>query len=66
MDVVAAGMILFVYQLNGYFTDHTHHHQNQLEPQELQNEQHIKLDTTGYEHKHNEDHNHDNDYSHGH
>ena len=29
--LVAAGMILFVYQLNGYFTDHTHHHQNQLD-----------------------------------
>jgi hypothetical protein len=30
--LVAAGGILFVYQLNGYFTDHTHHHQNQLGP----------------------------------
>ena len=29
--LVAAGMILLVYQLNGYFTDHTHHHQNQLD-----------------------------------
>ena len=29
--LVAAGMILFVYQLNGYFTDYTHHHQNQLD-----------------------------------
>ena len=29
--LVVAGMILFVYQLNGYFTDHTHHHQNQLD-----------------------------------
>ena len=58
--LVVAGMILFVYQLNGYFTDHTHHHQNQLEPQESQKEHHIKLDTNSHEH------NHDHDHSHGH
>ena len=58
--LVVAGMILLVYQLNGYFTDHTHHHQNQLEPQELQSEQLIKLDTNSHEH------NHDHDHSHGH
>ena len=62
--LVAAGMILLVYQLNGYFTDHTHHHQNQLEPQELQNKQHIKLDTNSYDHSH--DHKHDHDHSHSH
>ena len=55
--LVAAGMILFVYQLNGYFTDHTHHHQNQLVPQEPQNEQGIKLDTNSHNHSH--DHHHD-------
>jgi hypothetical protein len=37
--LVAAGIILLVYQLNGYFTDHTHHHQNQLELQELLTEE---------------------------
>ena len=52
-----AGIFLLVYLLNGYFTDHTHHHQNQLGPQESQNEQPIKLD--------NNDHNHDDDHSHG-
>jgi ABC-type nickel/cobalt efflux system permease component RcnA len=56
--LVAAGMILFVYQLNGYFTDHTHH--NQLDPQESQKEHHMKLDTNSH------DHNHDHDHSHGH
>ena len=56
--LVVAGMILFVYQLTGYFTDHTDHHQNHLDPQELQNEQHIKLDTNSHEHNHGHDHSH--------
>ena len=60
--LVAAGMILFVYQLNGYFTDHTH--QNQLEPQELQNKQHIKLDSNSYKHSH--EHKYDHGHSHSH
>jgi hypothetical protein len=64
--LVTAGIILFVYQLNGYFTNHTHHHQNQLEPQKLQNEQHIKLDTNDYDykHEHKHEHNHNHDHSH--
>ncbi len=62
--LVVAGMILLVYQLNGYFTNHTHHHQNQLEPQELQNEQHIKLDTNGYDYKY--EHNHEHNHLHNH
>ena len=56
--LVVAGIFLLAYQLNGYFTDHTHH--NQLEPQESQKEHHIKLDTNSH------DHNHDHDHSHGH
>ena len=56
--LVVAGMSLLVYQLNGYFTDHTHHHQNQLEPQESQNEQLIKLDTNDHKHDHDHDHSH--------
>jgi len=52
--LVLAGIFLLVYQLNGYFTDYTHHHQNQLEPQELQNEEFMKLDNN---HKHEDDHN---------
>ena len=60
--LVVAGIFLLTYQLNGYFTDHTHHHQNHLEPQELKNEPHIKLDTNSYDHKH--EHNHDHPHSH--
>ena len=56
--LVVAGICLLAYQLNGYFTDHTHHHQNHLEPQELKNEPHIKLDTNSYEHNHDHDHPH--------
>ena len=54
--LVVAGIFLLTYQLNGYFTDHTH--QNHLEPQELKNEPHIKLDTNSYEHNHDHDHPH--------
>jgi hypothetical protein len=60
--LVVAGIFLLTYQLNGYFTDHTH--QNYLELQELQNEQHIKLDTNSYDYKH--EHNHKHDHSHSH
>ena len=57
--LVVAGIFLLVYQLNGYFSNHTHHHQNQLGPQEPQNEQLIKSDNN---HKH--DHKHDHSHSH--
>ena len=50
--LVVTGIFLLVYQLNGYFTDHTPHHQNYLEPQKLKNEPHIKLDANSYEHNH--------------
>ena len=63
---VVAGILLLCYQLNGYFTDHTHDHQNQLAPQESQNEQLIKLDTSDYDHHHDHHHNHDHDHSHDH
>jgi ABC-type nickel/cobalt efflux system permease component RcnA len=62
--LVAVGIFLLAYQLNGYFTEQTHHHQNHLQPQELKNEQHIKLDTNSYEHNH--EHNDDHDHSHSH
>ena len=58
--LVVAGIFLLAYQLNGYFTDHTHHHQNQLGPQESQNEQLIKLDNNN--HKHDDDHGHSHDH----
>jgi len=57
--LVVAGIFLLVYQLNGYFSSHTHHHQNQLGPQEPQNEQLIKSENN---HKH--DHKHDHSHSH--
>ena len=60
--LVVAGILLLYYQLNGYFTDHTHH-QNQLAPKESQNEQLIKLDTSDYNHHHNHHHRHDHDHS---
>jgi len=59
--LVVAGILLLVYQLNGYFSDHTHHYQNQLEPQESKNEKLIKSDNN---HKHNHDHKHDHSHSH--
>ena len=59
--LVVAGIFLLGYQLNLYFTE-DYPHQYQLEPQELQNEQYMKLDTNGYDHKHN----HDYDHSHSH
>ena len=59
--LVVAGIFLLVYQLNGYFSNHTHHDQNQLGPQEPQNEELIKLDNN---HKHDDDHKHDHSHSH--
>ena len=56
--LVVAGIFLLVYQLNGYFTDHTHHHQNQLETQELKNEPLIKSDNSKHEHSHGDGHSH--------
>ena len=53
--LVVAGIFLLVYQLNGYFSNHAHHHQNQLGPQEPQNEQLIKSDNN---HKHDHSHSH--------
>ena len=57
--LIVAGIFLLVYQLNGYFSNHTHHHQNQLGPQQPQNEQLIKSENN---HKH--DHKHDHSHSH--
>jgi lysylphosphatidylglycerol synthetase-like protein (DUF2156 family) len=59
--LVVVGIFLLVYQLNGYFSNHTHHDQNQLGPQEPQNEELIKLDNN---HKHDDDHKHDHSHSH--
>jgi hypothetical protein len=53
--LVIAGIVLLVYQVNGYFTDDTHHHQH---------EQHIEVDTTEQEQKH--EHSHGDGHSHSH
>ena len=41
--LVIAGILLLGYQLNGYFTDDSHHHQHQ---------QQIEVETTKHEHSH--------------
>ena len=53
--LVLAGVCLLAYQLNGYFTDDSHHHQH---------EQQIEVDTTEKEQKH--EHSHSDDHSHSH
>ena len=53
--LVLAGVCLLAYQLNGYFTDDSHHHQH---------EQHIEVDTTEQEQKH--EHSHGDGHSHSH
>jgi hypothetical protein len=60
--LVIAGIVLFAYQLNGYFTDHTRHHPNKIAPQESQKEQVIKLDTNGHKHDHSHGHDHPHDH----
>jgi len=64
--LVIAGILLLAYQLNGYFTDHTHHHPNQIAPQELQKEKAIKSDTNDQYQKHKQDHKHGHDHPHSH
>ena len=61
-----AGILLLVYQLNGYFTDHTHHHPAQAVPQEPQNEQVIQSDTNDHKTKHKNSHSHGHDHPHSH
>jgi len=53
--LVLAGVCLLAYQLNGYFTDDSHHHQH---------EQQIEVDTTEQEQKH--EHSHGDGHSHSH
>ncbi len=64
--LMVAGILLLAYQLNGYFTDHTHHHPNKIAPQESQTEQDIKLDTNDHDKKHKHDHKHGHDHPHSH
>ena len=49
--LVIVGVFLLVYQLNEYFTSHTHS-ENQLESQEIRNKQLIKLDANYDDHNH--------------
>ena len=46
--LVVAGTFLLIFQLHGYFTDHSHQHTKYIEAEELHNEQH----------KHGEEHEH--------
>jgi len=46
--LVIAGTFLFIFQLHGYITNHSHQHTNYIEAEELHNEQH----------KHGEEHEH--------
>ena len=46
--LVVAGTFLLIFQLHGYFTDHSHQHTKYIEAKELHNEQHIN----GNEHEH--------------
>ena len=60
--LMVAGILLLAYQLNGYYTDHTHHHPAEAVPEEPQNEQVIQSDTND----HTNDHQHEHGHSHGH
>ena len=64
--LMVAGILLLAYQLNGYFTDHSHHHPAQAVPQESQNEQVIQSDTNDHKTKHKNSHSHGNDPPHSH
>jgi len=46
--LVIAGTFLLIFQLHGYFTDHSHQHTKYIEAEELHNEQHKH----GNEHEH--------------
>ena len=46
--LVVAGTFLLIFQLHGYFTDHSHQHTKYIEAEELHNEQHKH----GNEHEH--------------
>ena len=61
--LVLAGVCLLAYQLNGYFTDDSHH-QHPETPQETQTEQSIKVDTT--EEEHSQKHSHGDGHLHSH
>ena len=53
--LVVAGIVLLVYQLNGYFTDDVHHHQH---------EKQIEVETNEHDDKH--EHSHGDGHSHSH
>ncbi len=44
-----AGIVLLAFQLNGYFTDESHHHQH---------EKQIEVETNKHEHSHGDGHSH--------
>lgn len=52
--LVVAGACLIVFQLHGYFTDHSHHHTKYIETEEVENKPHKHDD--GHEHVHPKTH----------
>ena len=51
--LIVAGIVLLIYQLNGYFIDHSHHHHKEILeeiPEETQEDPAIKSDTNKYSH----------------
>jgi len=52
--LVVSGVFLLVYQLNGYFTDHSHEEDHKHEEYHVHDE----------DHNHDEEHTHDEDYNH--
>jgi ABC-type nickel/cobalt efflux system permease component RcnA len=53
--LVVAGILLLGYQINGYFTDDTHHHQHEKQIETETNEHDDK-----HEHSHGDGHPHSN------
>ena len=52
--LVVSGTFLLIFQLYGYFTDHTHYQPKDIEVEELYDEKHIHAD----EHEHDQPHTH--------
>ena len=59
--LIVAGIVLLVYQLNGYFTDHSHHQHKEIPqemPEETQEDPVIKSDTNEHSHGDGDLHSH--------
>ena len=59
--LIVAGIVLLIYQLNGYFTDHSHHQHKEIPqemPEETQEDPVIKSDTNEHSHGDGDLHSH--------